>query len=522
MNNIELERILKSLVGDSEYRLTYNEKGTYNISDAYNSLYYRDRKEVIWLSIIDTDKVDESQIYDIARSVPPNIQRMQQEQSGTYVYTILISQYGIKESIIEQIKQMQMDLISNQKAPRCFSINISQNKIDKLFTRKVTAKTIEPDLENAIKNVTENKYEDITIQDLAATRESEYREKYSLGQYKSKVTNILLVLNVAMFIIITIYGRVSGISYNELLGPFGKKINYNILNGEVWRLITCMFLHVSFIHILINGLSLKNMGSLVETIYGSKKFIIIYFVSGLIGSLASFAFSPVSAAGASGAIFGLVGAMLYFGLEEPDKSKKLFGSSIITMIIVNILYGVSVANIDNYAHIGGLLGGFAVSGLVSNNTTNKSYQPKWYLNRGLYAVIVILLIGGTTYIGINGPTNIVAKSDVVLETLEKEFNWQELELEANKLLETDINEKYKANAYWKVIQANIMLEDYDKAWSYIEDFSKIEKDHSNYLAGIIKYYTGEFEESRKYLESCISNNFKVEACKDILDDIVYK
>lgn len=519
MNSIPIQRLIKSLIGDLEYNLTYNENGNPNISYSYNTLYYADRKEVIWLNIIDTDAYDESQIYDLAMSVNPAISKMQEQQSGMYIYTILLSKSGLREEVIDEIKNMQKEIISNQKAPRCLSINLDENRVDKLFSRRVSKRDIEQDLVAALKNSMESRYEDTSISQLATAKSEEHRSKYSLGEHKAVVTNILVALNIIIFVLLIGYEYISGIPYNDLLGQFGAKINYNIINGEVWRLISCMFLHANFMHVFINTLSLRNIGVLVETIYGSKRFIIIYFVSGLVGSLASFAFSPVKAVGASGAIFGLIGAMIYFGIEEPEKSKRLFGSSIITMVVVNILYGLTVRGIDNYAHIGGLLGGFAITGLLKSKSYKTNGKSKWYLNRWIYAVMTTVLLVGTIYIGENGQVNTLVRADKILEELEREQNWTELGLEADRIIATDIDEKYKENIYWKAIQANIMQQDYNKAWSYIEDFSKINKSYSEYLAGIIKYNIGELTEARKYLEACVQSDFRVEDCQEILEDI---
>ncbi len=519
MDNVSMERILKSLIGDLEYSLAYSQNGYPRIQDNYNILFHESRKEVICLNIIDVDVVDENIICELSKMVDPVISKLQQEKSSTYVYTLLVSQYGLSEAVMEKIRNQQLETISNHKTPRCFSVNTSTGEVTKLFTRRVSTRNIEGDIKTAVKNIIVNKYQNVAIFELVSIKRNEYINKYSVGSRKFLVTNTLLALNVLIFILLIGYENTSGIPYNDLLQQFGAKINYNILNGEVWRLISCMFLHANFMHIFVNAISLRNVGVSVETIYGSKKFIVIYLVSGLIGSLASFSFSSNPSVGASGAIFGLIGALLYFGVAESEKSKKLFGSSIISTIAINILYGLSTTGIDNFAHIGGLVGGFAVTGAINNLGKIENGNNKWYVNRSIYCLAVIILISSLSYVGINGNVNMELKSGMYLYELEKNEDWKNLEIEADKVLRSNIDDIYKSDAYWKVVQANIIQEDYEDAWSYIEEFEDINEEYTLYLAGIVKCNMNKFEEAKKYLNECLEIGFRTEDCEAILSDI---
>lgn len=99
--------------------------------------------------------------------------------------------------------------------------------------------------------------------------------------------------------------------------------------GQLWRLFTCMFLHAGILHLVVNLFSLYNLGNLIERIFGSAKFTLIYLSSGLWGSIASTIFAPETAAvvsvGASGAIFGIAGAILYLGVRSPQFFKRVAG-----------------------------------------------------------------------------------------------------------------------------------------------------------------------------------------------------
>lgn len=119
-------------------------------------------------------------------------------------------------------------------------------------------------------------------------------------------------------------------------------------------------------HIAFNMYALNNIGRLIERVYGWKKFILIYIFAGLSGSLASFLFSPYVSVGASGAIFGLFGAALIMGLKLKKYINSNFLGSLASVIVVNVIFGFSSTGIDNYGHIGGLLGGLLMGALLFN------------------------------------------------------------------------------------------------------------------------------------------------------------
>ncbi len=178
------------------------------------------------------------------------------------------------------------------------------------------------------------------------------------------VTNILILINVILYIISAIKSH-NLIDINPyVLLQMGAKYNGLIIAGQYYRLITAMFLHGGIFHLVLNMYALKAMGQLVENTYGKKKFLAIYFISGIASTTCSFIFSPYLSIGASGAIFGLLGAALILGYRRKDRIGPDFLKNIISVIIVNILIGVSIPNIDNFAHFGGLLAGVIVSYMV--------------------------------------------------------------------------------------------------------------------------------------------------------------
>lgn len=158
---------------------------------------------------------------------------------------------------------------------------------------------------------------------------------------------------------------------NRLLGGqltnLGAKDNWQIAHGELWRLVTSMFLHGGYIHLAINSYSLYIIGPQVERSFGHWRFLAVYFLSGLAGSVASFALSPYRSIGASGALFGLVGALiplLYLNRKILANTQKHI-NNLIMVIVLNLVVGFTASGIDNWAHIGGLLGGLSLAWLTS-------------------------------------------------------------------------------------------------------------------------------------------------------------
>lgn len=175
------------------------------------------------------------------------------------------------------------------------------------------------------------------------------------------VTISLIAVNIIYFLISAVLsGGIFDID-SRVLVFLGAKYNSGIASGQYYRLITCMFLHGGILHIALNMYSLYAIGPLVERIYGKVKFLMIYFVSGITASLMSYIMSPGISIGASGAIFGLLGACLVLAVKMKKIIGKSFLSNILSVIAINLVIGFGIPNIDNFAHIGGLLGGIVSS-----------------------------------------------------------------------------------------------------------------------------------------------------------------
>ncbi len=146
-----------------------------------------------------------------------------------------------------------------------------------------------------------------------------------------------------------------------ILIMYGAKENHLIHLGQYWRFVTPIFLHVNFLHVGLNMLNLLMLGIFLERLMGSARFVLIYIITGVVSIIASFYFAPdVISVGASGAIFGLVGAYSIFVLvhRRAFRNGGIFALLWLVVIIgINLGIGLVIPNIDNSAHVGGLLSG---------------------------------------------------------------------------------------------------------------------------------------------------------------------
>jgi rhomboid protease GluP len=194
------------------------------------------------------------------------------------------------------------------------------------------------------------------------------------------VTTTLLVTNIAFFIveIIASGGKVNlwdGFPGQTLVDLGAMLPSAIVFQHQYWRLITATFLHASLLHILFNMYALYLFGYLVENAFGKAKFIAIYFVSGFLASVASFLFINVNApgVGASGAIFGLLGAWVAYNYRRRGtRLASMYLQNALFLIVLNLILGFSIPNIDNSAHIGGLIAGMACGAIAEGWGTRET------------------------------------------------------------------------------------------------------------------------------------------------------
>lgn len=177
---------------------------------------------------------------------------------------------------------------------------------------------------------------------------------------KPIVTYILIAINVVVFLLMYLLGN--GSTHVGTLLSFGANYAPYVLEGEYWRLLTSAFLHIGVIHLVFNMYALYVIGPQLESFYGKGKYLIIYLFSAIAGNLMSIMFTHNAvSAGASGAIFGLLGSLLYFGYHYRVYLGNVLKSQIIPLIILNLMMGLFLSGIDMAAHVGGLIGGILIS-----------------------------------------------------------------------------------------------------------------------------------------------------------------
>jgi rhomboid protease GluP len=210
------------------------------------------------------------------------------------------------------------------------------------------------------------------------------------------VTFGLIGACVAVYLAVAFAGQSYGHPVNVSLvtQPFdvvgkGALVPALVARGEVWRLVSSMFLHAGFVHLALNMLSLYFLGAFVEVALGRARFLALYLTSGLAGGLAYLYFGGFngSVVGASGAIFGLLGGVLGYSLRRGTFSwQNPLIRQLLILTVLNFYIGFSIPNISNAAHIGGLLSGLAFGWLVA---------PTVYSQKKARASIPTIIVLGT-------------------------------------------------------------------------------------------------------------------------------
>ncbi|MBA2501839.1 MAG: rhomboid family intramembrane serine protease [Pyrinomonadaceae bacterium] len=223
-------------------------------------------------------------------------------------------------------------------------------------------------------------------------------------------TIILLVANVFVFLLMQNSG---GTENHETLRLYGAKFNSLIEAGEWWRFVTPVFIHIGWIHLLANMYGLFILGPYVEKLYGSAKFVVFWIVAGIAGVAASYVASKYGmqegllgrflarggdgpSAGASGALFGLIGVLFVFGIkfrhELPEGFKQAFGTGMLPTILINLFIGYALPFIDNAAHLGGLLAGAVMALFVGYKRPGErpSIAHLWHALQILALLLVVV------------------------------------------------------------------------------------------------------------------------------------
>ena len=181
------------------------------------------------------------------------------------------------------------------------------------------------------------------------------------------ITIALVAINCIVFLILEIMGDTLDSDFMAQMGAVWPP--YIQGQGQYWRLLTATFMHFGFDHILNNMLILICAGVILEDALGHVKYLILYLIAGIGGSTLSYLQMLHSgdyavAAGASGAIFGIIGALLWIVIRHKGRYETLTGKGLLFMIVISLYYGIHTGGVDNWGHVGGLLMGFVMGILL--------------------------------------------------------------------------------------------------------------------------------------------------------------
>lgn len=331
----------------------------------YNPMIIHGLNDEIWLENLNED-------YKIVRIVSHHIHNKEQLDFDKFKLSRIVKQVkkktlSFKVKVLSIYTDLEDDkILSNDDIYINKEEDINNPKLTNVFPNIVEkTKVDENGLEYFIK-VTDN---------INQKNESKSKIAEKIFSFKKPiVTYSLIFICILVFILMYVLGNGSTDNYTLLV--FGANVDTLAKNGDYYRLFTSMFLHIGILHLLCNMYSLYIIGKEVENVFGKVKYLIIYLLSGIAGSILSLAFNHNTiCAGASGAIFGLLGALLYFGYYYRTYLGATLTRSIIPVIVLNLIIGFTSSGIDNAAHIGGLVGGILIAMAVGvpdkSNNNNK-------------------------------------------------------------------------------------------------------------------------------------------------------
>ena len=314
----------------------------------YNPVILHGINDEIWLENLDND-------YKIIRIVSHYIHNNEQLNFDRFKLKKILDNlkkktFTIDMPIISIYTSLGEDVNLPEKKDNIFSIQVSNNNEIK------NPELIEVFPDIVEKTTHKEKGLDLIVKISDEINKESFEKTKKIEKIFSMktplITFLLIGICIIMFFLTYFLGK------NEII-TYGGNIKELVKSGEYYRLLTCIFLHAGIIHIACNMYSLYVIGSQLESFFGKIRYLIIFLLSGICGSILSIAFNNNDAIsiGASGAIFGLLGAIVYFGYHYRVYLGNALKNQIIPIIILNLSIGFLTPGIDNFAHIGGLIGG---------------------------------------------------------------------------------------------------------------------------------------------------------------------
>ncbi len=320
-------------------------------------------------------------------------------------------------------------------------------------------------------------------------------EKKLFENGKPLFTYVFMVLQIIAYLFLEWKG---GSTNTATLIKYGAKFNPLILEGQWWRFFTPILLHIGFLHLLMNTLALYYLGPTIERIFGRMRFLLIYLFAGFSGSVASFLFTTNLSAGASGAIFGCFGALLYFGLNYRSLFLRTMGFNVLVVIAINLSLGFTIPGIDNAGHLGGLVGGFLATAVL-----HFPKQKKW-LQQLLLFFLSVVGMGSLVWYGYANPEKITDTQSVMV--LSEVYLQDENYDEAYHLLTHAIQtHQSSAELFFQLSYVEIKQNDLASAELHLQRAIELDQHFHEafYNLSLVSYKLGNKEDSLTYAQKAV-------------------
>ena len=357
----------------------------------YTPIIVNGVKDEIWLE-------NTENYYKIIRINANYIHNIEQYNYDLYKVKKIVAQVK-KKTLSFKMRTLNILLDANDDVEIQDTKNITSLKIKNVKDIKTSQKLLEsfPDIKNNPLN-NEKGFDlliNVTKEINEKTEEKNRNYEDVFKQKKILITYILMGINIGMFFL----------TYLIYFITKGNVDLYNLLSvntsavksGEIYRLLTGTFMHAGPlylpIHLFFNMYALYIIGTQVENFIGRYRYLIIYLGSAIMGSLLSCVILHGDSIGASGAIFGLMGSLVYFGYHYRVYFGNILKTQIIPLIIFNLFLGFYLSGVDNFAHIGGLIGGvFITMGLGIKNKTDKQSSINGWITFGILFVFTLYML----------------------------------------------------------------------------------------------------------------------------------
>ncbi len=495
MKNSFIISLVGFLIEKEYFNLISPETGELDFSSGTTSLIKDFHGTSVLLEIIDADRMDTRQVVMSMEHGTALINNINGQNATMFKLFLFENQPDTEK--LEIISRGQAEITAERKFLRAFSVNCSEGTIQKHFT----VPAFDANIVRTVKGFFSKKLDKsgATIEDIHSLLEKRKKDyEIQLKVKKPWLTYGLIVINIIVWLIIKLVSIKSGQSYSNLLDPFGAKINSYILQGQYWRFFTPMFLHANEIHLAVNCYSLFIVGSQVEKLFGRGRFAFIYLFSGILGNIVSFAFSINAAVGASGAIFGLMGAMLFFAFKRPSLLKSGFGANLVTTVVINLVYGFMNSQIDNNAHLGGFAGGFLTTGIVYNSKQETSRDR---LVKAVSLIMAVIITIAAALYGFTNQNNKIVPMLTELQTFEIQENWAQAEKLGENIMDLKPSSKnIRTSVLWSITRAEINQRKYQEGIPHAEQLAKISPVDGHFLLGFMYFNSAQYDAAREHLQ----------------------